>query len=412
MKRLAALAMLCALAALPVQAQTVSLEKGCLVGVSSIDIKTGVDETTNGVLPIGVADQSWTVLSDPDSGTSEPRPATTIPPYLPYWAAPLPGTTYISSYATSTNDRNGLYQFETCFCLRPDFKSPKLTLSFLADDLGEAFLNGNSMGKTTGTPYNFSTPTTLTTANPAWFKPGRNCLRVDVTNTGSVAMGFDLSATVQTQGPGLDRPACCNRTGSLSGRKWNDLNGDGVMQSGEPVLPGWLIKLSNGTFAVTDVNGYYYFVNLPVGSYTISEQMQPGWQQTFPLTGTHTVTVTAGQAQSNLDFGNRPCPRCTEGQIVFVPAGSPDYANLCARLCCKKGEHFFQNSCGCGCSEKPACPDIGTPGITWVSRDPAFCARAKFFCKKNEQAFSNECGCGCRVLGVSPADPVEPANPQ
>jgi hypothetical protein len=391
----------------------------CAVG--SIDLKTGVDETSNTFLSPGAVDQSWTVLSDPDPGTTEPRPATVIPPYPSAWSLPFPGTQYLSYYPTSTNDLNGIYKFETFFCLRPGFHFPKLKLDILADDVAEVFLNGHSLGQTTGLPYNFVTPTTLTATIPAWFHVGPNSLQVVVNNTGNVAMGFDMSATLKTKGLGVDRPACCNTTGSLSGRKWNDLNGDGVKQSHEPTLSGWLIKLSNGATTWTDSNGYYYFVNLPAGLYTVAEQAQAGWQQTS-LPATHTILLAPGQGVNNLDFGNRRCPQCMEGQVVFVPAGGPAAADLCARLCCKRGEFFFQNSCGCGCSTKPPCPDPGTPGIRYVSRDPAFCAAARFICKSGEEFFSNECGCGCRSTIVLPDSsregvfaPIEPsgrANPE
>lgn len=379
----------------------IALPKECASKLSTLPIKTGVDEASNTVLPQGAADQTWTVISDPDPGTTEPRPATVIPKY-PAWSAPLPGTQWISSFATSANDLNGLYQLETCFCLGPGFHQTKLSMTLLADDWAEVFLNGSSIGATNNT-LNFQTPTSLATSNQALFKAGRNCIRVDLKNTANVAMGLDLSATVQTAGVDIERPACCVPTASLSGRKWNDLNGDGQMQTNEPPLPGWVIKLSNGQVAVTDSLGYYYFLNLPPGSYVVAEQLQPGWQQTAPLSGTLTANLHAGQAVNNLDFGNRHCPQCTEGQIVFVPAGGTASADLCARLCCKKGEYPFQNSCGCGCSTKPPCPEIGTPGIRYVSRDPKVCATVKFFCKDGEMPFSNECGCGCEPA-VSPVD--------
>src|SRR5262249_61825705 len=74
-----------------------------------------------------------------------------------------------------------------------------------------------------------------------------------------------------------------------SGRKFNDLNGDGVEQATEPGLPGWTIKL-DGTDGLgnavhlsttTDASGNYSFKVNP-GTYTVSEVLQANWFQSFP----------------------------------------------------------------------------------------------------------------------------------
>jgi uncharacterized repeat protein (TIGR01451 family) len=101
-------------------------------------------------------------------------------------------------------------------------------------------------------------------------------------------------------------------TGTLCVLKFNDLNGNGVQDPGESLLPGW-------TFNVTDQN------NNPVGTLTttppgtapacltvaapatltVTEQVQSGWMPTTP--NPQTVTVQPGQTV-NVTFGNkRPC---------------------------------------------------------------------------------------------------------
>ena len=69
-------------------------------------LNTGYSPFTNMALPIGVTDFRWIVTQDPDPGTTEPRPAWTIPAY-PSWQPAMPNTQWISSYPTSNNDRNG-----------------------------------------------------------------------------------------------------------------------------------------------------------------------------------------------------------------------------------------------------------------------------------------------------------------
>ena len=96
--------------------------------------------------------------------------------------------------------------------------------------------------------------------------------------------------------------------GSICGTKFNDLNGNGVQDAGEPGLPNWQIGLSIVTIppVVTDSLGHYCFNNLPAGTYTVAEQNQTGWQQTAPPSpGTYTVTLAAGQNADKLNFGNK-----------------------------------------------------------------------------------------------------------
>ncbi len=96
---------------------------------------------------------------------------------------------------------------------------------------------------------------------------------------------------------------------SISGRKFSDLNGDGLWDAGEPALAGWTIHLTGGPHAVnrsslTDGNGRYTFANLEPGAYTVSEQQQTGWSQTYPAgAGTHAVTLV-DRSLGDFDFGN------------------------------------------------------------------------------------------------------------
>ena len=97
--------------------------------------------------------------------------------------------------------------------------------------------------------------------------------------------------------------------GVISGEKFNDLNGDGIKEAGEPGLAGWVIDLdynNDGTIdakATTDANGNYSFVKLTDGIYKLTEEPQAGWVQTAqpnpdPLQITGELTIP------NQDFGN------------------------------------------------------------------------------------------------------------
>ncbi|WP_264322338.1 SdrD B-like domain-containing protein [Zarconia navalis] len=110
--------------------------------------------------------------------------------------------------------------------------------------------------------------------------------------------------------------------GELSGSKWDDIDGDGVRDVGESGLEGWTIYLDdNGNGAldgeevstVTDADGNYSFTDLDAGSYIVAEVLQPGWEQTAPTDGFHTVNIDPGEAIAELDFGNRFVANLIEG---------------------------------------------------------------------------------------------------
>jgi hypothetical protein len=99
----------------------------------------------------------------------------------------------------------------------------------------------------------------------------------------------------------------------VSGHKFNDSNGNGVWDPAERPLANWTIKLigttQNGSkvslTACTDGKGYYKFVEVPKGTYTLSEVLKVGWNQTLPAPpGTYPVTITNADVKDK-DFGNR-----------------------------------------------------------------------------------------------------------
>ncbi len=92
------------------------------------------------------------------------------------------------------------------------------------------------------------------------------------------------------------------QTGTIRGTKFNDLDGDGVWDAGEPGKAGVTINLSNGWSDSTDENGEYGFELVPTGTYTVSEEVPAGWINTTNDEVTD-VVVTAGQ-ETIVNFGN------------------------------------------------------------------------------------------------------------
>ncbi len=91
---------------------------------------------------------------------------------------------------------------------------------------------------------------------------------------------------------------------SLSGKSFNDVNGNGVKNVNEPGLEGWTIHLDDTTTVITDSSGYYSFMGVGPGTYTISMEHQDGWYQTTPDSTGFSVTALSGNDIANMNFGN------------------------------------------------------------------------------------------------------------
>ncbi|MBU2491175.1 MAG: T9SS type A sorting domain-containing protein [Bacteroidetes bacterium] len=99
--------------------------------------------------------------------------------------------------------------------------------------------------------------------------------------------------------------------GSICGIKFNDLNGNGIMDLNEPGLPNWTIQLTGAASrtTVTNFDGTYCFNRLKAGDYNVAEVNQTGWTQKMPSApGTYSVSLTSGQELENINFGNKYDP--------------------------------------------------------------------------------------------------------
>src|SRR5262249_24698648 len=113
------------------------------------------------------------------------------------------------------------------------------------------------------------------------------------------ATGFLFGNRAQGQGP----------NGSISGTKFNDVNGNGVRDPGEPGLSGVTIQLAGPATSLTTTttaSGDFSFSGLAAGTYTLSEVVPPGFKQTAPpAPGTVSVTLASGQNFTGVLFGNQ-----------------------------------------------------------------------------------------------------------
>jgi uncharacterized repeat protein (TIGR01451 family) len=100
---------------------------------------------------------------------------------------------------------------------------------------------------------------------------------------------------------------------TIEGSKFNDLNGDGIWNQGEPGLENWTIFIDgnyNGLLdggevtTTTDEFGNYKFSNLVADSYRIAEKLELDWTQTYPSAGYYDIDLHTAISSSDNNFGN------------------------------------------------------------------------------------------------------------
>ncbi|MBI5214242.1 MAG: hypothetical protein HY960_00655 [Ignavibacteriae bacterium] len=112
-------------------------------------------------------------------------------------------------------------------------------------------------------------------------------------------------------------------TGSISGLKFHDLNGNGIKDGNDAVLEGWNIHLSgvSSETTQTDAIGRYTFSNVLPGTYTICEENRAGWVRSMP-DSCYAITIAAGDTVDTLNFGNYQRGMISGEKIVDMNADS------------------------------------------------------------------------------------------
>ena len=155
----------------------------------------------------------------------------------------------------------------------------------------------------TRTPTATSTPTSSTTPTPTWTP----------------------TAT----------PTATPLTGAVSGLVWNDLNGDILPDSGEPVLGGVLITLK--TFsnqfvgsANTAADGRFRFANLTPGQYRLEETDPAGYVSPPGSPNLVIFQVAAGQ-EITINFADNAAPTPTP-TLTPTPTATPNTGRIYGRV--------------------------------------------------------------------------------
>jgi hypothetical protein len=136
-----------------------------------------------------------------------------------------------------------------------------------------------------------------------------------VTNTGTPAI-LGVVSGIFFGGPPEPSAAAA---GTISGIVFNDVNKNGVYDTGDTPLSGWGVWINANTGGqpdptghqiLSDSNGNYSFSNLVPGTYIVDEEIPTGYTRTVPTTVEspgatgYSVTVTAGGTVTGKNFGS------------------------------------------------------------------------------------------------------------
>ena len=117
---------------------------------------------------------------------------------------------------------------------------------------------------------------------------------------------------------------------SINGVVFNDVNGNGVQDAGEPSLSGVTVQLRNSSGAVistatTNATGGYSFSNLPAGTYTVTEIDPAGYTST--TLNNVAVSLSAGTT-ATIHFGDQTSGPAQISDPAVTKYGSPTNATV------------------------------------------------------------------------------------
>ena len=105
---------------------------------------------------------------------------------------------------------------------------------------------------------------------------------------------FDTGDTSFNQFPGwfVDDVLLFDQGGMIMGRKFFDVNSNGTKDLEDRGIKDWLITATGPVTLTVRTNDRGRFIMpLPLGTYTVSENLKPGWTQTSPPGGTWSIDV-------------------------------------------------------------------------------------------------------------------------
>jgi hypothetical protein len=121
------------------------------------------------------------------------------------------------------------------------------------------------------------------------------------------------------------------KLGNINGQVFNDADEDGAKDAYEAGIVDRKVRLA-GSYkdsTITNVYGNYQFQNLPIGTYTVTEEIPTDWRETYPSSGAYSVTIsTSGQSLDGNDFGISKLPERVRVLLSIHDASNISHKNL------------------------------------------------------------------------------------
>ena len=282
------------------------------------------------------------VVSDANTVVVENNDYATSTYEHPNWTADIDDATWIwDSYYVVDPEVDTTRTFRETFEIATPTSG---TLDVAADNGYLVYLNGSLVADRSLPTYenNFQSHTQKTYDVTSFLVDGENELEIIVTNKGVegsnnrsnpagvlyrlVAEGADVEGSCEvTTEPEPEEPPL--ETHIITGYKWEDTDGDGEWDQGEPGIEGWTIFLDDEattTSTTTDETGRYSF-EVEAGWYEVYEEQREGWTQTAP-TSSYTLVSEV------VDNGNGSYGSCTyhfyEDDVLYTRATSQETIGL------------------------------------------------------------------------------------
>jgi subtilisin family serine protease len=143
-------------------------------------------------------------------------------------------------------------------------------------------------------------------------------------------------------------------TATVRGTKFNDVNRNGIRDSGDVILADWVIKVSGSEFhrATTDTAGNYVITGIGPGTFSVQETTMTYWFQTLPGgNGMYSITTRSGLDTTMLDFGNyynppNGYPVYASWNLLSLPTDPSDHSKMAIYPTAVSRAFSFESSSG------------------------------------------------------------------
>lgn len=318
---------------------TTTYSQNCTGPVNDLIISTGYNPVTNSLINDYDFDPMWRLVqapADPPGWTSNIGGPAICIPITTSWMYAGVNSKYLNAYPTAqalTDNWNlstiqYIFEREFCVCTGDPTQIVDVTfdLSLNADNWAELYLEDEQGVQTllVSQSYVYSSSNFLST--PAQVNvthqltAGTYKLLLHHRNK-QVVMGVNLDGKIYSSA--LISDNTCTKRGSIAGYSREDANGNGILDGSDPKSNGWTMELRNSSNTlissiVSDHSGYYFFMDLDPGTYTVTGIPPAGWQVIIPATSTYTVTSAINVVQESSFLGT-PDPNYIAPEIPETP---------------------------------------------------------------------------------------------